>query len=321
VKTSNKQSGFSLTEMLIATGIMAIGLVMVATVFPVGVKLTSLASERAIGAVVADEAFAKIQLYGMRDFEHWPAAQMNKVAGIANPAATYTRCDSYLYTNLFSLGPDKTPNYILPNNNDDFLLTPAWAESLYPSTVLSGEETQRYQWSALCRRVSLKEVQVTVFVNRRTVNLNNYRTWACNINNNAFTPDQAGQWPSPVKVGVVPGANPDELTVDFANSNTLLPNRHWAQLNPADPRRVLQFFSAGVTIVDDYTGKVYRVMEYRDADGDGLRDTLVLDQDWQTNPIASGLTECVWVVPPAVGSNRYPCVGVYQRVLYLENIQ
>jgi prepilin-type N-terminal cleavage/methylation domain-containing protein len=43
--------GFSLTEMLIATGIMAIGLVMVATIFPVGVKLTSLTTERTIGSL------------------------------------------------------------------------------------------------------------------------------------------------------------------------------------------------------------------------------------------------------------------------------
>ena len=60
--------------MLIATGIMAIGLVMVATIFPVGVKLTSMSTERTIGAVVADEAFAKIQLYGLRDFVNWPVA-------------------------------------------------------------------------------------------------------------------------------------------------------------------------------------------------------------------------------------------------------
>lgn len=310
MKRTDRQSGFSLTEMLIATGIMAIGLVMVATVFPVGVKLTSLASERAIGAVAADEAFAKIQLYGLRNFEYWPAAQIYKFGGLPDPAATYTRSDSYLYANLFALGPDK-----LFGTADDFSapLDTTWRETFYPSTVLSAAEKQRYHWSALCRRVGLKEVQVTVFVSRKTSNINNYRTWTCNAVNTAFTAGQSGQWPSPIKVSVLYDASqPRQLTF---NSEDAV-NKEWD--SAAD--NVSRFFNEGFTIIDDQTGQVYRITEYEDSDDDLIRDTLVLDRNWEPN-VTAGSAEYIWVVPPAVNSDRYPCVGVYQRVLYFENIQ
>ena len=46
-------------------GILSIGMMLVATMFPVAVYLTAVASERTMAAIVADEAFAKIQLYGV----------------------------------------------------------------------------------------------------------------------------------------------------------------------------------------------------------------------------------------------------------------
>ncbi len=59
-------NGFSLVEVLIAIGILAVGRLFVAGTFPVGIYFTAVASEKTTAAVVADEAFAKIQLYGFR---------------------------------------------------------------------------------------------------------------------------------------------------------------------------------------------------------------------------------------------------------------
>jgi len=50
-----------------AVGILSVGMMLIATMFPVGIYLTSVASERTMAAIVADEAFAKIQLYGIKN--------------------------------------------------------------------------------------------------------------------------------------------------------------------------------------------------------------------------------------------------------------
>jgi prepilin-type N-terminal cleavage/methylation domain-containing protein len=60
-----KHNGFSLTEVLMAVGILSVGMMLIATMFPVGIYLTTIASERTMAAIVSDEAFAKIQLYGI----------------------------------------------------------------------------------------------------------------------------------------------------------------------------------------------------------------------------------------------------------------
>ena len=58
------QSGFSLPEVLMATGILAVGLVMIAGTFPVAIFLTLSSVEQTAAPIAADEAVAKMQLYG-----------------------------------------------------------------------------------------------------------------------------------------------------------------------------------------------------------------------------------------------------------------
>ena len=48
-----------------AAGILLVGFLLIAGTFPVGVKLTAVATERTIGVVAAEEAMAKIHLYGI----------------------------------------------------------------------------------------------------------------------------------------------------------------------------------------------------------------------------------------------------------------
>lgn len=53
-----------------AVGILSIGLMLVATMFPAALYLTTIASERTMAAIVADEAFAKIKLFEISPSAH-----------------------------------------------------------------------------------------------------------------------------------------------------------------------------------------------------------------------------------------------------------
>jgi prepilin-type N-terminal cleavage/methylation domain-containing protein len=136
MKKLQLQKGFSLTEVLMAAGILAVGLMMIAGTFPVGIFLTAASVEQTIAPIVTDEAFAKIQLYDVN---------------VASLTAT-TACADFNNVNNRAVAG----NRIDPN------------EYQYPSINTLGDRV--YHWSAICRRVDLNDrmVQVTVFVSRKT---------------------------------------------------------------------------------------------------------------------------------------------------------
>lgn len=270
---TGEQNGFSLTEVLVATAILAVGLMMIAMAFPVGVKLTTIATERTIGTVAANEAFAKFQLYSQDP----------------NGPLTGIDCNQIPQWYFVNLPEMKT---LMPNS---FLATLSGGDSnelWYPSMV--PVEDKKYHWSLLARNTSNKgkDIQLTVFVTRQM----DTGTIYYDMPAPKTTPNL--KWPVPVIVAV---------TVNAADANEVrvsLPS----PINYAPPANVLGFFIEGCTIVDDTTGEIYRVVEMKDNDAAVGKETLVLNRPYS----GSG---AIWVVPPAVGSSRNPCIFVQQRTV------
>jgi hypothetical protein len=148
-------------------------------VFPAGIYLTTIATERTIAAVAADEAFAKIKIYATGD----PNRPINYGTLTENALA-------YDFNDIFPAIRDANCN-----------------EFLYPSTG-TDDSAKQYYWSALCRRAGSdpnRLVQVTVFVSRKTGPNLKYLA----------PPDGSGTvvWPRPVRVSVVQGVSANELRI------------------------------------------------------------------------------------------------------------
>jgi len=184
MRRRRKNEGFSLTEVLLSVGILTVGLIFVAGVFPVGIHFATIASERTIGAVVADEAFAKIRLYGVdvNDLTRWPGEPTQPL--------------------------DINRTLACVDFNDVSAVPLHFSEFAYPSTGVNISE-KKFYWSALCRRKdpSTSLVQVTVFVYRKIGGGKRY--WERDLMTNE--PLQTA-FPKPIKVAVT-SLNPTELLI------------------------------------------------------------------------------------------------------------
>jgi len=265
-----KNNGFSLTEVLLAVGVLGVGMLFVAGTFPVALHFSTLATERTIAAVAADEAFAKIRLYAVGE----PNQQGDDIDLGEFKDDELTAFDSKV---LLAVGDSNT----------------AKCKFLYPSTG-DEPERKRYRWSALGRLLTddpnsaNRMVQVTVFVCRKS---------AVSLKYPDPNSPASGQvdWPMPVRMGVSAGSKDDELKIDSGYE---------------------KFVCDGSTIVDDATGRIYRVQErYPSPD----EDTIRLDRKWDDRNLdltgGGNSPRDIWVVPPAVGGGRNPCIAVYQKVI------
>jgi prepilin-type N-terminal cleavage/methylation domain-containing protein len=275
-----RQKGFSLTEVLMAAGVLAIGLTLIAMAFPVGVKLTSVTTEQTIADAAYGEAVANMHLYA----DSLPAG--------------------------FNLA--QTPTIPATGSCVDFtgdLSALSGNVRFYPSLVPMPEE-KRYCWSILVRRTdpNTNELQTTVFVCRiQGMNAKHYDMDAP-PNPYVTSYNKDNPWPVPVKVMVNYTA--------FGKMITVRPNTQFDDTGKT--LTACHFFTEGCMIIEDKTGYLYKVMETQDlSPKDGFRETLVLNKDFPNNGVAGpGFPATdnvdVWVVPPAVGSSRNPCISVTQ---------
>ena len=236
MKKRRQHRGFSLTEVLLAVGTLAIGMIFISGTFLTGIHFSTISTERTIAAVVADEAFAKVRIYGI---------------DLTDPNLAASRQTHF---ESVSLIPD--------------------VEFAYPSTRTSAEK--HYYWSALCRPVysdpDNRLVQVTIFISRKVGGSTTYPGGLVR--------------PVPVQVGISGAIGNRILTITGD----------------------IQCINDGYTIIENGTGNIYRVMERGADPAYPEQITLARDKLWQGG-------DSVWVIPPPIGGGRYPCIGIYQKLI------
>ncbi len=197
MKNKRNNKGFSLAEILMSLGILSIGMLLIAAVFPVGIHFTTIATERTIASSVADEAFAKIRMY----------------CSDPNISPQLGMLDSEL-----EVFPQVQSSVIIDFNDVEFS---------YPSDETVGVSRKMYCWSALWRRLQSdptgRSIQVTVFVSRRVMAGTRY-----------YGTDQfenlteEGQWPIPLPVEVTNSGNPREINI--SETSPASPKRNFINL-------------------------------------------------------------------------------------------
>jgi hypothetical protein len=289
-----RHDGFSLTEVLLAAGILLIGFLLICGTLPVGVHLTAKGTERTIAAVVADEAFAKIQLLGIEPVEGWPLF-VESIAGMSgDPNIMHVE---YLpvsrRVNGIQIGPDAFD---------------------YPSTDIR-PDIKKYHWSALLRYNLVDHgqdtFQATVFVSRTTSPGVAYPLF-----------DRNGRVTTPLNVPVVSQSpRPVLVPIDPYNAVNGKTNQIWIPGNPLDEKQRL--VTNDSILLDDRTGQIMRVIDRRKLPGNVndppviVLDGPVFDVDAAVDFDGDGNPDqrYAWVVPPAIGGGRNPCVAVYQRMI------
>jgi hypothetical protein len=281
---------------MLAAGILVIGLMLVATAFPVAIKLTAVATERTIGTIVSTEASAKIKLFGDPNDIYQPPF------GINFPYLSTLPSNQLIDFNI-------TLKLLLDQN-----------EYAYPSAN-TGED-KYYRWSALINRddsVGLT-INAAVFITRTTGSAAKYPK-AVPYYQMAPTFDPLDPLnrigiPKPICVPIdisnPPSPATDIYTITIADYSTTTTFNETEFIDHIPERATIvmvDFETEDVMLLNIL--EINRDLEDTDyTDGSGY-GTITLAE-----PIYSAkVNDHFWVLPTAVNSSRNPCIGVYPETI------
>lgn len=294
---SERYKGFSLIEVMLAACILTVGYALIAMIFPASIKLTGMASEKVLVPAIADEARAIVRLY---EVEPAKLPTTGTVHSVLLSAEYLTDESIERFSNPDPAYPDDTPSSyeeLIAKVNDRLK-----ANALYPSLpkeyfLQRPSQNQRYCWSVLCRKDSSTPAgyQICIFVCRRAKELRYYGFEYDKSGDSFHLAESERPMPLPFRVS----AKQDSSRVTIHTSQ------------PVDnlPLEWRRFFLEGAWIVvddqrdEDYRDyRVYQIIQRSE-------DAITLSRKWQD----SDGDWIVWLVPPAVGTERNVCLGVLWR--------
>ncbi|MCK4998387.1 MAG: hypothetical protein KAS23_02590, partial [Anaerohalosphaera sp.] len=270
--------------------------------------MTAMSTERTIGSVAANEALAKIKLYGLEPNRLFAMPIYNEyVLADSTYLSIYRQYFDATATDLPGLGDTDAWADLYAKAHEII-----WPEYYYPSVIDVGN--QKYSWSALCKRVGVNKVQVTVFVSRLGDGSSFYPYFDRMIG------DPVGEWtkttlPQPVMFAVDYEANIDGSVTELRIDPLVDPTG-----KDFDYTNIAKYVGKNATIVSDNTGRMFKVM-----DVDRTTGVTILKFDGNIAGGNDGVK--FWVIPPRLSAlmvdpaivpmvgGRYPCVGVYQYTI------
>lgn len=298
---------FSLAEIMIAIGILGVGMLMVAATFPVGLDQSRIVTEQTIAPLVANDAFERLRLLLAEpdsikripvdessivpaDPSQWRSFRGSLALVPANSAVRYRLPgDLSVATTCLGLNDLLTSPYLPARRGAGTGFYPSIAASwdagakrwMLPLRTDPSGQPQRveppYTWSALYRKYAIADqtyVQFFVFVNRG-----------------------AAEWPASAGVDTI--AFPIPTAWDAAN-DPVVPGPLLDAYNDKIP---MSKFSEGAFLVSSQ-GNILRIKEVNRRD-----NTITLDRAPDDS--------IFWFIEADPATGQSPCIGVYSRTFPL----
>ena len=294
---SRRNSAFSLTEVLIAAGLLAMGFMLLFTLFPLGLKLTAKSTEATVSRLTIEEAV----------FNARQLLKSDLAKRVVIPTNRYIDFRTLYWNDKNSNGVINDSEDLFVNDNDNYELDYSPYLFLYPTASNVADYDKKFNASILIGHRSGDFAEIFIFASRRI--------------------SLEAQYPAVVDSPLSLSNRPQVLTLPTAENATeydSVPNT-WLKINTShntvlDDIGLGAFVAAGSEIVvhksiPNTNAKIMTVVKVISPHEDGNHYLeLSGPGSWKSQPSRSNFGD-ISFVPPAVGSGRSAAVGLQRRTV------
>lgn len=300
IKRAKKNAGFSLTEVLIAAGILAVGFMMLLTLFPLGLQLTAKQTENTMGYLAARQTFTNARLILNDGVSKAP---MIPVSG-AQPAYRDFR-ELFWAVDKDSDGIIDAREADYSAANGDYELTYDPYLFMYPLDSSLSDEDKKYGTTVLIGGKDGDYADMFVYTYRR---LGSEARFPLVFTDDFDNPDNVGNRPVALSLTI----DNDFVDDDEKGNLIMIDDSHYTALdNLVDKGLGLaSFIAVDSEIIVDSTARTYRVSDVSSHKGEHyirIHATLTgADRE---------KFKRIWFVPPAIGAGRSAAVDLARQTI------